>query len=519
MRIKNYKLSCVAYGILFVPCIQSASRDEAENSSFTRQRPNILFYITDDQSWIYTSLSTRNEILTPGFDKVANEGLCFSNAFCPAPSCAPCRASILTGRYPWQLEEGALLYGGIPRKFPLFTHLLEKEGYELAMCNKGYAPGNMVDTMYHTNPLGRSYQVEPNVSYPDDIANCDYTASFEKFLNERDRDRPFFFWMGVSEPHRKYSKGIGQASGMCIDSVCVPSFLPDKPGIRADLLDYYYEINHQDKHLVRMLELLEQKGEMENTLIIVTSDNGMPFPHAKANLYEYGIHIPLAIRWDNHIKKGRIVDDVVNLADIGPTLLGLTGIPVPLEMSGKNLCNILYDSGSGLIDRANDFTVTAFERHTLCRKGCLTYPMRALRTREWLIIHNLEPDRWPVGDPPPFVPMVYPDYGDVDESPSKRYIIDNQNNEDMRKYFQLTFQKRPEYELYHIPSDPDNLHNLADNPENKKTLKELTKQLEIFLRKTADPRSTGNARWDIMPYYILEDKPVAVDRNTHPYLY
>ncbi len=519
MKISTYSLSTVTWGLLLAPCMQCASGDNAGIPPCKPQKPNILLYVTDDQSWLYTSLSGKGLLSTPGFARVASEGILFNNAYCPAPSSAPCRASILTGRYPWQLEEGTLLYGGIPRKFPLFTHLLEQAGYESAMCNKGYAPGNTTDSAYHTAPLGKAFHVEPEVPYALGIADCDYAASFEQFLIARDTGRPFFFWMGVSEPHRDFARGIGKSSGMEPGAVKVPLFLPDSPEIRSDLMDYFYEINHQDKHLVRILELLESRGELDNTLVIVTSDNGMPFPRAKANLYEYGTHVPLAIRWGNLIRKGRFVNDLINLADIGPTLLGITGIPIPPEMSAKNLCGILYDPGSGLIDNSNDFTVTAFERHTWCRKGGVGYPMRALRTGEWLLIHNLEPDRWPVGDPPPFVPLVYPDYGDVDESPAKRYIIDNQHRREVRDYFQLTFSKRPPYELYHVASDPGNLHNLANNPETARTLNRLKSQLDRFLEKTADPRLKGKAHWDEMPYYILDDRPKAIDRITYPQLY
>ncbi len=515
----NYRLSLLTGSLLLTQCIREDSHNASAGLSFPGNKPNILFYITDDQSWLNTSISGENQVQTPGFDRVARNGVLFRNAFCPSPSCAPCRASILTGRYPWQLEEGALLFGGIPRKYPLFTHLLESAGYESAMCYKGYWPGNMKDSVYHTNPFGKAYLVAPVDPYPEGLANCDYAASFEKFLGERDTARPFFFWMGVSEPHRVYAKGIGLSSGMSIDSVKVPAFLPDTPEIRSDLLDYYYEINHQDRHLLRMLELLEKRGELDNTIIIVTSDNGMPFPHAKANLYEYGTHIPLAICWGKAIKSGRTVDDIVNLTDIGPTLLEIAGIPLPKEMSGKSLGKVLLSPLSGMIDKNNDFTVTAFERHTWSRKGGLGYPVRALRTREWLLIRNFEPDRWPAGDPPPFVPLYNSDYGDVDGSPTKQFVIENQYNPDISDYFDLAFSKRPEYELYNLSSDPANIYNLAYQEQHSKKLKELEGQLIAFLSKTGDPRAFGEALWDKMPFFILNEKPSPVTKDSHPHLY
>ncbi len=480
---------------------------------------NFLLYITDDQSWVHTSFAGDSLVRTPGFDRIAREGVYFMNAFTPAPSCAPCRASILTGRFPWQLEEGALLFGGIPVQYPLFTHLLEENGYESAMCYKGYWPGNMKDTLYHTQPLGKAYYVTPDSSYPEGIADCDYAASFAEFIADRDESKPFFFWMGISEPHRVYSEGIGKRSGLNEDQLKVPGFLPNVPVVRNDLLDYIYEIEHQDRHLVRILDILEQTGELENTIVIVTSDNGMPFPRAKATLYEYGTHIPLAIRWGNVIKAGRIVEDIVSLTDIGPTILDIAGIDTPSEMTGKSLEKLLWSEKSGLIDPNNDFTVTAFERHSWARKGGLTYPIRALRTTEWLLIHNFRPERWPSGDPPPFVPIYYKDYGDVDQSPTKRFMIDNSCNKEIEELFALAFDKREEFELYHVPSDPENLNNRAGDPECEPILSKLKEQLASHLESTGDPVLKDSRHWDGMPFYLLGKEPYAISRKTHPHLF
>jgi uncharacterized sulfatase len=482
-------------------------------------RPNILLYITDDQSWLHTSISGGKQLHTPGFDRVAQEGILFTNAFAASPSCAPSRASILTGRYPWQLEEGAMLFGGIPRNYPLVSHLLVEAGYESAMSYKSYWPGNSVDDKYHTAPLGKSYHVRLEGDFPKGIADCDYAGSFQKFLDERDPAKPFFFWMGISEPHRSYQEGIGTMAGQSIDSVQVPLFLPDHPVVRADLLDYFYEINYQDKHLVRILEQLESMGELDNTVIIVTSDNGMPFPRSKATLYEYGTRVPLAVRWGDVIKAGLRIEDVTNLLQLAPTLLDVAGVEIPESMTGRSFLNLFSAQESGVLNQADNFTVTAMERHTLARRGGLGYPMRALRTEEWLLIRNFEPTRWPAGDPPPFDPIFYRDYGDVDESPSKRFIVDHQSDQDGKRYFALSFAKRPAYELYHVRTDVENIHNLADDSERGAVFEALKRQLNEYLLKTGDPRMTGEARFDAMPFYLLDQAPVPVDEESHPHLF
>lgn len=512
-------LPIIAVSLAFARCQVSYEKDLSDE--LKGRRPNILFYITDDQSWLHTSVSGESLVHTPGFDRVAKEGILFTNAFVPAPSCAPSRASILTGRYPWQIDEGANLFGGIPRDYTLFTHLLQDAGYSLGMTYKNYWPGNMIDEKYHSSPLGKAYNIPPEEKYPDGIADCDYAASFGQFLEERDTNSPFFFWVGVSEPHREYKSGIGLESGMSEQAVTVPSFLPDVQEVRSDMLDYFYEINYQDKYLVRMLKMLEKSGDLDNTIIIVTSDNGMPFPRAKSNLYEYGTRVPLAVRWGNKIQAGRVVDDVTNLLYFAPTLLELAGVPVPQGMSGRSLTTTLASKKEGVVQPELDFTFTAMERHSFSRRGGLGYPMRALRTQEWLLIRNFEPERWPAGDPPPFRPIFYSEYGDVDESPTKRYIIDNKNESQFGTFYELAFNKRPEYELYYIPDDPENLINLAYSITYEEVFKTLEKQLNSFLLETKDPRIDGTATFDEMPFYWLwaEPKPIPVDRETHPSLF
>jgi N-sulfoglucosamine sulfohydrolase len=515
----KYCIPLMAASMAFAQCQVSSEKEQADK--LKSQRPNILFYITDDQSWLHTSIAGEELVHTPGFDRVAKEGVLFTHAFVPAPSCAPCRASILTGRYPWQIEEGANLFGGIPKEYTLFTHLLQDAGYYLGLTYKDYWPGNMVDEKYHSSPLGKAYNFPPQEKYPEGIADCDYTASFRKFFQERDPAVPFFFWVGIGEPHRVYKKGIGIQSGMDEQDVTVPSFFPDVQEVRSDMLDYFYEINHQDQHLVSILDMLEKSGELDNTIIIVTSDNGMPFPRAKANLYEHGTRVPLAVRWGNKIQAGRVVDDVTNLLHFAPTLLELAGIPVPEDMSGRSLTTLLSSKKEGVVEPERNFTVTGMERHSFSRRGGLGYPMRALRTQEWLLIRNFEPDRWPAGDPPPFNPIFYSEYGDVDESPTKKYIVDNKEDIRVRTFYELAFHKRPEYELYFIPDDPENLVNLAYTKRYEEVFNTHKEQLNAFLLETKDPRIFGTSTFDNMPFYWLwaEPKPIPVDQKTHPSLF
>ncbi len=514
------RMPCLHHLLTLLFPICGISPAAAETIAPDKRRPNILFYLTDDQSWQHTSIGGDPVLRTPGFDRLAREGVRFVNAFASAPSCAPMRASLLTGRYPWQLREGALLFGGIPREYPLFTHALEAAGYESAMAGKSYWPGNMNDDAYHRNPLGKRYHIGQPEPRPEGIGDCDYAATFARFLKQRDTRRPFFFWMGTSEPHRVYQNGAGIASGIGPAAIPVPGFLPDHPAVRSDLADYYHEIHHQDAHLAAILDQLEAAGELDHTLVVVTSDNGMPFPRAKATLYDHGTRVPLAIRWGDRIPPGRTETRIVNLLDLARTFLDIAGAETPPGMAGHSLATLLTEASPAPTAPRDDFTITAMERHSLCRKGGLGYPMRALRTPDWLLVWNAEPDRWPAGDPPPFRPIFYREYGDVDKSPTKRLLVENRDDPQIAPYYRMAFGKRPEFELFRIAEDPDQLVNLAAEPEHTATLETLRKQLDDFLKATGDPRATDEIPpWDTMPFYLSGDPPQRVTRESHPFLY
>jgi uncharacterized sulfatase len=482
----------------FVPesTIETASKNK---------HPNILFCISDDQSWVHTSFAGEKAIHTPAFDKVASEGIYFSSAFCASPSCSPSRGSIITGQEMWRLGEAAQLFSAVPREleklsFPL---LLEKNGYFIGHTQKGWSPNDFKVYEWEQNPLGKQFnkhQLQPPAS---GMTSNDYAANFEDFLNACPDGKPFFFWFGSSEPHRRYEKNSGSDHGIDPSKVVVPAFLPDVPEVRHDIADYLLEIKWVDQHLQRMIDLLEEKNLLDHTIIVVTSDNGMPFPGAKNNLYEYGIHMPLAIRWPAGIKRGgRIADDLVSLTDLAPTLLKVAGVKVPKEMTGYDLIKIFESSSSGKIDKTRQFVYSGKERHTVCREGDLPYPQRSIRDHQFLYIRNYAPDRWPAGSPDQKSVHGWV-YGDIDQSPSLTYILENKEDPVVKEMFELAIAKRPLEELYNIIEDPYCLNNLAFSKEHKKEIKRLSKALDEYLLVTGDPQAiTGKSAWDDYPYYF-----------------
>jgi len=259
------------------------------------KRPNILFAIADDAS--HFSAYGHRFVNTPGFDRVAREGVLFENAFTVNPKCAPSRACILTGMHTWQLEEACNHFGVFPSKFQVFPDLLEAAGYFVGFTGKGWAPGDYAAGGFERNPAGPEFSGRTLDPPSSTISKKDYAGNFADFLSERPDDQPFCFWYGGHEPHRRYEEGEGIRNGKRIEDVEVPEYWPDTDVVRSDILDYAFETEWFDSQLNEMLELLEANGELDNTIVVVTSDNGMPFPRVKGQMYEDDFHLPLAVRW------------------------------------------------------------------------------------------------------------------------------------------------------------------------------------------------------------------------------
>lgn len=442
----------------------------------TDKRPNILFVLADDWSYPHAGAYGDNIVKTPNFDKVAANGVIFTNAFCATPSCTGSRAAILTGQHVHRLDEGANLYGPLPRRFALYTDILEAAGYTIGLALKGHGPAPADNNGRPHNPAGPDF------------------ADFKTFIEQAPADKPFCFWHGSHYPHRDYKQDSGVKSGMRLEDVKVPPFLPDTPDVRGDILDYYYAVEQFDKQLGDALDALEKAGRSDNTIVVVTGDNGMPFPRSKATLYGIGVHNPLAIRWPGKAKAGRKVDEVVSFTDFAPTFLEAAGIKPPADMTGRSMMDLLKGSGT------RDFIVTERERHVDCRVGHRAYPCRSIRTKEFSYIHNFEPDLWPAGDPKYFVGVG--DFGDIDTGPSKDVILNGRDDPKIKPFFELATGKRPEEELFDLAKDPWELHNVANDPAYAKVKKDLRGKLDAWMKQTADPRATNphDDRWDKYPY-------------------
>ena len=453
------------------------------------RRPNILFSIADDHSHPHTGSYGCRFTRTPAFDRVAREGVLFRHAFVSTPSCCPSRGSILAGQDFYRLREASMNHTIWPGGIPLYPDLLAEAGYHAGYTGKGWGPGNWKVSGRPFSPAGPEYnqaRLTPPGKY---ISNIDYAANFRAFLARRPPDAPFCFWAGFTEPHREYESGIGRRHGKRLGDIEVPGFLPDSREVRSDLADYAFEIEWCDRQLAALLKILEDRGELDNTLVVVTADNGMPFPRAKANLYDYGVRMPLAIRWGARAKPGRVIDDFVSFPDFAPTFLEAAGLPAPAAMTGRSLLPLL----SGQVDPRRDHAVFGIERHFPgSREGGAGYPSRAFRTKDYLYIRNLTPDRTPAGDRPgPTYPADEPvgGFGDTDGGPSKTFLW--QHRDKYPELFRLSFERRPAEELYAVRDDPYSLRNLAADPRHAAVKKDLAARLDRHLARTEDPRATG----------------------------
>lgn len=464
------------------------------------KKPNVLFCIADDWSAPHASAYGCRFVKTPGFDRIAKEGVLFRHGFVTSPGCSPSRASILTGKQPWQLREAGTHGSSFPADLVVYPDLLRRAGYFVGLIGKGWGPGNFTTTEWKNNPAGPIHGNKKLTPPHAGISGTDYAGSFKMFLAKREKGQPFCFWYGGHEPHRTYTPGSGIKEGKRLEDVDVPPFLPDTKEIRGDLLDYAVEIEWFDRHLLQMIQILEEMGELDNTIIVVIGDNGMSFPYAKANLTEYGIHVPLAIRWGG-ARGGRTVDDLVSMVDLAPTYLEAAGLKVPSDMMGKSLLNVLRSDKSGLVDESRDRVFAGRERHSSARAGNLGYPSRCIRTKDFFFVRNFAPDRWPAGDP---VALDKRDFAfdDIDSGISKSFVCTNRDDPKIKPYFDRAVGKRPAEELFDLRKDPGCMVNVAESAEYAKMREKLRADLNSYLHRTNDSRMTENGDvWETYPRY------------------
>lgn len=459
--------------------------------------PNILFCIADDAGFPFMSAYGTSFVNTPAFDRVASEGIRFDNAYTCNAKSAPSRAAIITGRNSWQLEEACNHWPFFPAKFKSYPEVMSENGYYTGYTGKGWAPGIAKDSLGRNRELtGKAWSQIKLKSPTKGISNIDYAANFRAFLDNRPEGKPFCFWYGALEPHRGFEYGTGAKAGKSINQIdSVPAYWPDNEIVRNDMLDYALEIEHFDNHLGQILKTLEEKGELDNTIVIVTSDHGMPFPRAKGQAYHASNHIPFAMMWKNGLKNpGRVETDYISVIDIAPTILEVSGIDVSTSgmqaITGRSILDIIEDRKTD-IDR--DWVLIGKERHDVGRPNDEGYPIRGIIRGDYLYVRNFETDRWPAGNPET-------GYMNVDASPTKTEVLKSRMNPETEHLWELSFGKRDAEELYNIKEDRDCMKNLVNDKDVQTIKNSLKKELTEKLKHQGDPRMFGKG--DVFDQYI-----------------
>lgn len=453
-------------------------------------RPNILFAIADDWGVHAGAYGTR-WVKTSAFDRVAREGLLFKYAYTPNAKCAPSRASILTGRNSWQLNAAANHICYFPPEFKGWAEVLSEKGWFVGHTQKGWGPG--VATNAQGKPrlmTGTAFNRRKAPPPAKGIGNNDYAGNFEDFLEAAPSGKPWCFWYGSIEPHRGYEFGSGVAKGgkKLSDIDRVPGYWPDNETVRNDMLDYAFEVEHFDRHLGRMLDSLQKRGLLSNTLVIVTSDHAMPFPRVKGNAYEFANHVPLAVMWQGQIvKPGRLVEDMVSFIDVAPTLIdvaGLRGADTGMSDSpGQSWVPIFRNEKS--TRRNGDFVLIGKERTDIGRPNDGGYPTRGIVTKDFIYLRNYEPTRWPAGNPET-------GYLDCDAGATKSFILEARRESPNDPYWATCFGKRPAEEFYDLRRDPDCLNNLGSSRDVAAVREKLEGIMAAELKRQGDPRMFGD---------------------------
>jgi len=537
--------------IMMVLCFALIVGMPAGQGAAPAPRWNILFVFADDWGRYASCLKgmdgrpTLNDVVkTPNVDRVAREGVLFKNAFVNAPSCTPCRSSLLSGRYFFNCNRGAILSGAVwDESIPTFPLLLRDAGYSIGKSYKVWSPGSPADAPFG----GQRYAFEKRGSLPQHFSKnamplvrngasvaearekilAQVRGNFDDFLAACKPGQPWHYFFGPTTTHRKWVKGSGKLLwGIDPDSLKgrLPRFLPDVPEVREDVADYLGECQAVDAYVGVLLKRLEENGQADHTLVVLSGDHGMPgVPSGKCNLYDMGVQVALVVRVPGG-KGGRIVDDYVRLPDLAPTFMEVGGVTPPAGLYGKSLMPLLRSEKNGRIDPARNWVVTGRERHVgSAREGNLPYPMRALRTPEFVYIHNYAPDRWPMGSPKAVTPTnapgfseleneTYAGFADMDSSPTKAWIVTHRNEPEWRWYYDFAFGKRPGEELYDVRQDPDQVHNLAGDPALAEIKSELSSRLTKMLAEAKDPRLVEHPPRFERPPFVESAVPASVKK-------
>ena len=424
-------------------------------------RLNFVFIIGDDISAEDIGCYGNPGIRTPNIDRVAAEGLRFTNAYLTASSCSPSRCSIITSRYPHNLETAAELHGLLPAGVPMFPQLLREAGYYTAHAGKAHFGG---DSDHLTGPAVAAFDAGGDGERDDLSGGHGGENQWIARLRGRAMDKPFFMWFASHDGHRPWDAdsfiGINRPA-----DVRVPPYLVDTPETRIDLAHHYDEITRLDYFVGEVLRELARQNVLNRTVVIVMADNGRPFPHSKAQLYDDGIKPPLIIRWPALIPRPAHTDALVSSLDIAPTVLELAGVARPPTFQGVSLVPILRDPTASV----RDFVFAEHNWHNFQAH------VRMVRQGNFVYMRNA----WPQLPQPGASDTFYNPSADALKAlHAQGRLTPLQEN--------IFLQPRPAEEFFDLAADPGQEHNLAYGERAPGAMRKLRGVLTRWTEETGD---------------------------------
>lgn len=424
-------------------------------SSFSLQaqeKPNIVLIIGDDISYDDFGCYGNSVIKTPNIDRLASEGIRFTNAYLTASSSSPSRCSIISGRYPHS-NGAAELHTPLPENVIPFPLLLKNNNYYTAQAGK-----------WHLGPS--VHKAFARFTDENGYNNGDGGEdNWVRFLKERPKDKPFFMWFASHDAHRPWGADTFRITHNP-DFIKTPVYLADTPETRKDIASYYNEVARFDYYVGKVREELMNQGVLNNTIIIIMADNGRPFPRCKTRVYDSGMKTPLVVFWPDGIKqKGQIASGLVSAIDLAPTIIELAGVKIPNEFQGASFVEILKDPSF-------ETRAVVFSEHNWHDYEAHE---RMVRTRDFLYVFNARPLLTNCGP------------ADSKRSPTQHSL--NKIRDEGRltpAQADIFYSPRPAEELYDVKKDIHQLINLASLPQFQEELIEMRRLLKDWQANTGD---------------------------------
>jgi arylsulfatase A-like enzyme len=442
--------------------------------SQTDQRPNFLVVLSDDHSAPFVGAYGDPNAVTPNLDKFASEGIIFRRAYVSSPQCVPSRAGIFASRSPVGIGM-TRFSAAFPANVKSYPEYLRENGYFTGLAGrtyhmegyngKGDVKRNAKGELEYYRFADRFDHVKTGRGTP--------LEQFSEFLDSLPTGKPFYLQLCSSDPHRPYD-GKKIPNPRDPSKLVLPSWFPDTPEVRKDLAGYYDEINRFDDFFGNVLSELERRSLKDNTVIIFLGDNGGDILRGKGTLYELGIHVPLIVRWANHVKPGTNSNALISAEDIGSTLLNIAGIALPEEWTSQSFLPILQGEKDAP-QRKSIFSVRGAHGHGLPNNAAAFDLGRTIVGKRYKLIYNA---LWQI----PYTPMQFrnlPVWEEIQEAAQNGKVP-----ESLVPYF--TGESRKMFELYDLQNDPDELKNLIENPEYAEIQRELLRDLTEWMTLERD---------------------------------